>query len=199
MKITYLIHYLEIPATLAGILNVYLAARTNIWNYLFGIIMVSLYMVIFFDAKLYADMCLQFIFFSLQFYGIYQWLHGGKNHTHLNITQANKKIWWIAVIATLLLFFSIAYVLARYTDSNSVYIDAFTTALSIVAQWMLSKKWLENWLLWIIVDIISIKMYIFKNLYLTAGLYLLFLIICCIGYYQWRKSLILSPPAQLPC
>ncbi len=185
MKLSQL---LEIIAITAGLLNVYLAARANIWNYFFGALMVSLYMLIFFEAKLYADMCLQVVFFVFQFYGLYQWLYGGDAHKKLNVRRADKKIYAIVAVSSGILFIAIAFILSRYTDSNTVYLDAFTTALSLVAQWMLSKKWLENWLLWIVVDLVSIKMYLFKNLYPTAALYGLFLLICVMGYYRWRKA-----------
>lgn len=183
-------HYLETPATIAGLINVYLAARTNIWNWLFGIITVTLYMLIFYQVKLYADMSLQLIFLTLQFYGWYQWLYGGNNHSELNVRKASLSIYLIATISTLILFGLIAFVLQHYTDSTTVYIDAFTTAMSLVAQWMMSKKWIENWWLWMLVDVISIKMYIFKHLYLTSGLYAVFFIICCMGYVTWRRQLI---------
>lgn len=183
-------HNLEIPATIAGLINVYLAARTNIWNWLFGIITVTLYMLIFYQVKLYADMSLQFIFLILQFYGWYQWLYGGNNHSELSVQKASFSIYMLAMLLTFVLFSIIAFVLHRYTDSTTVIIDAFTTAMSLVAQWMMSKKWIENWWLWMLVDVISIKMYIFKHLYLTSGLYTVFFIICCMGYVTWRKQLI---------
>ncbi len=185
-------HYLEAPATIAGLINVYLAARANIWNWLFGIITVTLYMLIFYQVKLYADMSLQFIFLILQFYGCYQWLYGGKNHAELDVQRASYSIYLFALSLTLILFAFIAFILHTYTDSTTVIIDAITTAMSLVAQWMMSKKWVENWWLWILVDVISIKMYLFKLLYLTSGLYAVFFIICCMGYMTWRKQLMSS-------
>jgi nicotinamide mononucleotide transporter len=182
------IHYLETPATIAGLLDVYLVSRANIWNFFFGIITVTLYGVIFWQAKLYADMTLQLVFLCFQFYGLYHWLYGGKRHAPLTIRKANFNIYISAAIAVIILFISYAFILKNYTDSTTIYIDAFTTAMSLVAQWMLSKKWYEHWLLWITVDIISIKMYLIKHLYLTSGLYCVFLTICCIGFYQWRKQ-----------
>lgn len=180
--------YLEPVATAALLINVYLAARANIYNFLFGAIGVALYFVIFYQAKLYADMSLQLVYFGLQFYGCYQWLYGSATHQALDIVSANKKIWNIALFATILLFGILVYVLSHYTDSTTVKIDALTTAMSLTAQWMMNKKYLENWWLWMLVDIISIKMYLFKDLYLTAGLYGIFFIICCMGYLRWRAG-----------
>lgn len=192
MKTFLINHSLEMTAVIAGLLNVYLAARANIWNWLFGIITVSLYVIIFFHSKLYADMSLQFIFLALQFYGWYQWLRGGANHSALATRKADSKIYLIAFFATISFFLIISYILKNYTDSTTIYIDAFTTALSLVAQWMMSKKWIENWLLWMVVDIISIRMYLIKHLYFTTGLYTLFFLICVMGYYTWRKPLMKS-------
>src|SRR3989338_9273211 len=132
-----LIHFFEMTATLSGLLNNYLIVRENIWNWLFGILTVSIYAVIFFHVKLYADMGLQLIFFSLQFYGLYQWLYGSKQQTALAITEATKTIWLIAFLSTFILFGSIAYLLQHYTDSTTIWIDALTTAFSLVAQWMM--------------------------------------------------------------
>lgn len=189
MKNYLLNHGLEIIAVMAGLLNVYLAARASLWNWFFGIITVSLYAIIFFHSKLYADMSLQFIFLALQFYGWYQWLHGGNHHAALEVRKADNKIYLTALIATLTLYTVIAYVLKNYTDSTTIAIDSFTTALSLVAQWMMSKKWIENWWLWMLVDVISIRMYLIKHLYFTTGLYALFFIICMLGYFTWRRYL----------
>lgn len=182
-------HFFELLAVTTGLLNIYLAARANVWNWFFGIITTNLYLIIFFKAGLYADMSLQLIFFCLQFYGLYQWLYGGKQHTALVIRRANKKIFLSGLIAALILFVSIAFILKNYTNSTMVYLDAFTTALSVVAQWMMSKKWLEHWWLWMVINVFSISMYISKNLYFTSGLYAIFFLLCILGYYTWRKQL----------
>lgn len=179
---------MELIASLAGLLNVYLAARDSIWNWFFGIITVSLYFIIFFQVKLYADMSLQAIFFCLQFYGLYQWLYGGKEKTELWVTKASYSILIKASLASLGLFVFFVFILTHFTDSTTYYTDAFITSLSLVAQWMLSKRWLENWCLWIIVDIVSIAMYFNKHLFLTSGLYAVFLVIAALGYWHWYKK-----------
>ena len=182
-------HTLEIPAVLTGFLNIYLAARANIWNWFFGILTISLYIFIFYHTKLYADASLYVLFLALQFYGAYEWLQGGKHHSPLLVSKADKIIYVIVLIATIILFFTIAYILRHYTDSTTVYIDAFTTAISLVAQWMMTKKWIENWWLWMLVDVVAIKMYFIKELYFSMGLYAVFFVICVIGYLTWKKLL----------
>lgn len=186
MILTLLSNQLEIIATSAGLINVYLAARGNNWNWLFGGVTAILYMIIFFHVKLYADMVLQIIFLSLQFYGYWQWqARNSKNAFHLNIMS--KRDYGKALIAFLCLFLLFVVFLKNYTDSNTILLDAFTTALSVVGQWMMCKKWIENWLVWMIVDLISIKMYLIKYLYYTSFLYSCFFIICGFGYLYWKN------------
>ncbi len=179
---------IETIAVTAGFLNIYLAARNNIWNWLFGILTVSFYFVIFLNAKLYADMSLQLVFLFLQFYGIYQWLYGGTQRSARMISHAANNILCAAFFIAAVLFIMIAFLLQHFTDSTTVYADAFVTALSLTAQWMMSKKWLEHWWLWIVVDVVSIQLYFSKGLYFTAGLYVVFLGLCVLGYRVWAKQ-----------
>lgn len=176
---------LELPAALCGLLNVYLAARANVWNWLFGILTVSLYLVIFYQVKLYADMSLQSVFLMLQFYGFYQWQYGGEQHCALAIDSMPKASWKWLLLGGLLIAAVISWILKTYTDSTQIPLDVFTATLSLAAQWMMSKKYIQNWLMWIVVDMVSIYMYVIKHLYLTAGLYLVFLVICISGYISW--------------
>lgn len=188
-------NYLEILATTTGLISVYLVCRESIWNWVFGLACVSFYFVIFYKVKLYADMGLQVIFFALQFYGLYQWLFGGQQHSALEIRSATPRIYLFSIVMTTILFLSISYLLQHYTDSSTVYIDAFTTSLSIVAQVLMGRKWLQHWLLWMTVDIISIRMYLLKGLYLTSGLYGIFLGLCVFGYWRWYKQYANTNPA----
>ncbi|OGT36514.1 MAG: hypothetical protein A3F12_02195 [Gammaproteobacteria bacterium RIFCSPHIGHO2_12_FULL_38_14] len=179
----------EMLAVLSGFFNIYLTVIESMWNWLFGMIAVSIYAVIFFHVKLYADMSLQLVFFGLQFYGLYQWHYGGKEKSTCKISKATRSTWSTAIIAFIFLFSSYIYILKAYTDSTTIIIDAFTTSLSLIAQWMMSKKWVEHWWIWIIVNIISIYMYINKNLYFTSILYGIYFFLCLIGYHLWKKQL----------
>lgn len=181
-------HYLEICATVTGLISVYLVGRENIWNWVFGLVCVSLYCIIFYRVKLYADMGLQVIFFALQFYGLYQWLFGGQQRSALTIRSATLSIYLSVITSSIALFLVISYLLQHFTDSTTVYIDAFTTALSIVAQALMGRKWLQHWFIWMTVDVISIRMYLMKDLYLTSGLYLIYLCLCVVGYIRWHKQ-----------
>lgn len=189
MPTLLLSHSLEIAAVIAGLLNIYLIGKASCWNWLFGMMTVSLYFIIFKQVGLYADMSLQLVFLFLQFYGLYQWLKKS-DHCHvIHISYVPRRLINITIAATLLLFLAICYLLKNYSNSTTIFFDALITSLSLIAQWMMSKKWIEHWYLWISVDVISIYVYLNKNLYLTSGLYATFLLLCIMGLYTWRQTL----------
>lgn len=180
---------IEVIAFISGIVNIYLLTRCNLWNWFFGILTVFLYAIIFFNIKLYADMSLQGAFLFFQFYGLYQWCYGSKENKPIAMQVVNLSTCLLLVVAAIILFVGISFILKYSTDSTTIYADAMITALSLIAQWMMSKKYLQHWFLWIIIDLISINLYISKTLYLTALLYLVFMLLCFKGYYQWREAL----------
>lgn len=183
---------IEVPAVLAAFLNIYLAARASMWNWLFGIFAVILYGFIFYQTRLYGDMTLQAVYLFFQFYGWYEWKRGGPHATLLSITRMPKKQYYILGAILCVLYIVFYFILSRYTNSTTPYVDAFTTALALIAQWMMCKKWLENWILWIVMDVISLYMYAYKHLYLTTVLYAIFIILCVMGYREWKRSISLS-------
>ena len=181
--------YIETIAFMSGVVNIYLLTRCSLWNWLFGIITVSLYAIIFFNTKLYADMGLQGIFLIFQFYGFYQWCCGNNEKKPIAIQVMGRSICLSLVLAAIILFLGISFFLQHNTDSTTIYADATITSLSLIAQWMMSKKYLHHWVLWIVIDLLSISLYISKTLYLTALLYLVFMLLCIKGYYQWKETL----------
>lgn len=180
---------IETIAFISGIINCYLLTRCSLWNWFFGILTVSLYAIIFFNIKLYADMSLQGIFLFFQFYGLYQWCYGSKENKPIAMQLLRLSTCLTLAIVAIILFVAISFILKHNTDSTTVYADAMITALSLIAQWMMSKKYLQHWILWIIIDVISINLYISKSLYLTSLLYLVFMVLCLKGYHQWRYTL----------
>lgn len=178
----------EFFAAITGLACVYLCTRANVWNFIFGIISVTLYMIIFFHVRLYADMGLQVFYLILQCTGWYGWLYGNTNRTPRQITAASSTILLLSTLGTLCLFAFSYFILKNYTNSNTYYIDAITTALSIVGQIMMNRKWVESWLWFFVADVISIKMYLFKQLYYTTGLFTLFTFLALAGYFHWRKQ-----------
>lgn len=179
---------IEIFATIFGLASVYFTVKENIWCWPTGLIMVILYIFIFFDARLYSDMGLQIIYVFLQIYGWYNWVYGGEKKDNLSVIRLKQKqiIMWLAVI--ILGTAGLGYVMNTYTNASFPYPDSFITVTSLVAQWFLAKKILESWVLWIIVDVIAIAVYMLKDLRLTSGLYVIFLILAITGLRQWHKS-----------
>jgi nicotinamide mononucleotide transporter len=181
---------LEIVAVACGLLNIYLTVRQNLWSFFFGAVMVSLYLYIFFHAKLYSDAGLQIFFLGMQFYGWYQWTRGPVAHARSlsAVQRLGGRGWAWTSGGTVASTAALGTVMHRYTDAALPYPDAFTTTLSVIAQFLLSKKYLDNWTLWIIADIVYIVVYAIKALYWTSGLYVVFLVLCVKGYRDWKAN-----------
>lgn len=179
---------IEIIAVISGFLCVFLTIRENIWCWPAGLIQVSLYIFIFYDAKLYSDVILHIIYVFMQFYGWYYWLHGGQKNDRAAVTTQSQP--WLLATLTLAIVATafLGHTMASRTDASFPYGDAFTTCFSLTAQWLMSRKKLESWYYWIAVDIIAIGIYYSKDLKLTAGLYTAFLIMAIIGLVKWRRS-----------
>jgi len=178
---------LEWTATLTGFLCVYLAAKQHILNWPISIISVCTYAYIFFHSKLYGDATLQIYFLGTAVYGWYYWNKITKQDQK-PIASLDKRQWLFTICGILVLTATLGTLLDRFTDTDVPYADGFCTAMSFVAQFLMTRKVLQNWLLWIIVDICYIPLYIHKNLILTAVLYLAFTIIAWNGYRNWRKT-----------
>ena len=179
---------IEWVAAIAGAVSVYLSARQNIWSWPTAIVNVSLYTFIFYATGLYSDMGLQVVYLVLSIYGWYQWLHGGEHRSRLRVSRASARVWGLSAGIAIVVWLA----LARYTSTlpgvSLPFLDSGLTTLSLVAQWMMTRKILENWILWIIADVIYVPMYIYKGLHVTAGLYAVFLILAILGLVEWRRS-----------
>lgn len=180
---------LETIAALFGIVSVYLSVRQNIWSWPTAIANVGLYTIVFFHSRLYADMGLQVVYIIISFYGWYQWLYGGKGHTELEVSSTSRRLGAFLVGLGFLSSLVLGTVLHRTTDAALPYLDSTTTSTSLIAQWMMTRKLLENWIVWVAVDVVYIGMFIYKNLYVTSFLYLVFLILSIMGYRQWKATL----------
>lgn len=198
---------LEILATVCGVACVVLLIRRNHWSWPIGLIQVLLSAVVFWDTQLYAEMCLQGIFAILQVYGWWCWWQAPSdcegrdgNEEELGTTKQPRAspeivverltpagagvVATFIVVATLL----ISWLLIRFTPGQAPIADAFVTAASLTAQYLLAKKYWENWHVWIVVDIVSIPLYIQRELYVFAGLYVLFLGLAIGGWVAWRNA-----------
>ena len=172
---------LEVIAALTGAISVYLSVRQNIWSWPTAIVNVVLYTLVFYDAKLYADMGLQVIYAALSIYGWYEWLHGGENKSALHVSRTNARAGLVLAIIGLGGAGVLGFILRGATDAALPFMDSFLSSTSLVAQWMMTKKKLENWLVWIAVDVLYVGMFSFKHLYLTSALYAVFLVLAVRG------------------
>jgi nicotinamide mononucleotide transporter len=180
---------LELLAALLGAISVYLSVRQNIWSWPTAIVNVVVYAFVFYQAKLYADMGLQVIYAALSVYGWYEWLYGGANRTELHVTRTAPRLGAVLTLIALAGSAALGVFLRGATDAALPFMDSFLSSTSLVAQWMMTKKKLENWLVWIGVDVLYVGMFVFKHLYITAGLYAVFLALAVRGYIDWRRSM----------
>lgn len=179
---------LEPIAVVLGLINITLLVRRSIWNFPFGIAMVALYAVIFFGARLYAEAGLQIFFAVVQAYGWYLWASAGGVEQKVEVRWLGwpARIGWLAGIAGTTL--GVGAAMDRYTDAAAPYPDAAIAAASIAAQFLLSFRRVENWALWIVIDIGAIGLYIARDLHLTAGLYCVFLVLSVLGLREWARA-----------
>jgi nicotinamide mononucleotide transporter len=172
-----------------GLLCVALVVRQHIANWPIGILNVLLLMVVFWTAGLYADAWLQVVYVLLGGYGWWQWAYGGANRSTLRVRSTTAREWVGLAAAGLALTGAIWYVLAHHTGSTVPLPDALTTALSLLATYGQARKLVQSWWLWITADLIYIPLYGYKDLWLTAILYLAFLALCVLGLRAWRAEL----------
>ena len=161
---------------------------------------VSLYTIVFYRSGLYSDMGLQVVYLVLSIYGWYQWLRGGSGHTRLHVSRAPRRVWLITGVVAVVFWFGLSSYTSRLPGVSLARLDSALVTVSLVAQWMMTRKILENWVLWIIADIVYVPMFIYKELYVTAGLYLVFLALAVMGLVEWRRSFArdraMSPASQ---
>jgi nicotinamide mononucleotide transporter len=179
---------LELVSFLLAVLTVWLNIRQNHWAWLFSILSSLLYAAVFVDARLYGDSGLQFVFVAVSVWGWYQWLRGGQQHQPLPVSRLDRAGWMWMLAAWGAGFALLSWFLHRYTDTDVPHMDAFLTAGSLVGQLLLSRKKIENWLVWILVDMLYVGLYLYKHLTLTAILYGLFVIMATAGWRSWRYA-----------
>ncbi|HEY2856496.1 MAG TPA: nicotinamide riboside transporter PnuC [Gemmatimonadaceae bacterium] len=187
---------LEWIAAIAGAVSVYLSARENIWSWPTGIVNVGLYIVVFERTGLYSDMGLQVVFLILSIYGWYEWLYGGKDRTELTVSRATSRDWLISIPIAVVFWIVLAHVTERLPGVALPYLDSGLATLSLVAQWMMTRKLLENWVLWVVVDVLYVPMYVYKHLPVTAALYVGFLVLAVMGLRAWWRSYKEQPAAE---
>jgi len=178
---------IEVFGFITGALCVWLTVKENIWNWPIGIANSVFFVVLFWRSRLFADMGLNVLYVILGFLGWYWWLYGGKNKSELRVQNVDAfTMTWLTIVAIFFTWGATVYL--RSIADISPFWDALTTAISLVAQYLLTKKFIENWYLWITTDIIYVFLYFYKDLYLTGILYAIFMVMCFAGLKDWHKT-----------
>lgn len=185
-------NYLEILGTVTGIVYLYLEYKANAWLWVASIVMPAIYLMVYYEAGLYADFGISIYYILASVYGLICWLKGGSTgggneKELLNISHTPRSLYVPLALVGATVFLLIGYILSRFTDSTVPWADAFTTALSIVAMWMLARKYVEQWLVWIIADVACAVLYVYKDLWFTGALYLAYSVIAVLGYRKWKQ------------
>ena len=184
-----LAHWLDITTTILGLLYILFEYRASVWLWFVGFLMQTLGIVLYYQKGLYADCGMEFYYLSMTVYGYWKWVMGAANKQALPITRFPRKliIPWCALM--LALWGIIYWLLVTFTNSNVPMADSFTTALSIVGIWALAHKYLEQWFIWIAVDVVTCVLYFYKDIPFKGGLYALYVIIAIFGYRKWKQMI----------
>ena len=181
----------EIGGTVFGLVYVWLSIRQNLLTWPAGIISSLLYCWVFFDAKFYAQTGLQVYYVLISIYGWWSW-HAisakGSEIDHLRVSKTTISLWVILIVINFILALIIYCITSRYTDDSIPLTDAFIASMSIIATWMLARKKIEQWLIWIFIDLTSAGLYLYRGLYPTVMLFMVYAVMAGIGYVEWRKE-----------
>ena len=179
---------IELIAATCGFANVVLIIRRSLWNYPFGIVMVILYAYIFYDYKLYSDAILQVFFLLIQIFGLFWWLKRTDDTGRVVVRSLSSRDLSLTLGAGVLGTLILGTLMAQLTDASLPYPDATTTVFSVAAQVLLARRYIQNWLIWIGVDVLAIGIYAYKGLYPTAVLYATFLGLTIQGWRFWKRA-----------
>lgn len=184
---------LQIVGTLLGMLYLWLEYKANIWLWIVGAIMPMVHGVLYLNSGIYADAAMQLYYVLAGIYGLCVWMRGTKRAERVVPIQHTPLKWIFPLVAVyVVLHVAMYYVLSEFTDSRVPFFDSMSTALSIVAMWMLSRKLVEQWLVWLVVDMISVGLYLYKGIPITAMLYTLYCALAVAGYMRWRKQVLIK-------
>ncbi len=175
----------ESIAVIFSVIYVILAAKQNIWCWAAAGISVILYIYICFTAQLYPETGLQIFYLMMAIYGYYNW---NKNNGNLQIKQWTTSKHLLLILAGSIFAFLMGFYFVTYTDSKIPIVDSFTTVFSIISTYMVTKKILENWLYWIVIDAVSVYLYFSRDLHLTSLLFIAYTIIAIAGYFTWLNN-----------
>ena len=180
-------HWLDIVTSVLGLLYILFEYRASAWLWLVGFVMQALGIVLYYQKGLYADCAMEVYYLAMTIYGYWRWIRGSSVKKELPIRHFPRRLVvpWLALIGSV--WALIYWLLVTFTNSNVPLADSFTTALSLVGIWALAHKYLEQWVIWIAVDIVSSALYFYKDIPFKASLYALYVVIAICGYFNWRR------------
>ena len=180
-------HWLDIVTTVLGLAYILLEYKASPWLWLVGFVMQALGIVLYYQKGIYADCAMEFYYLLMTVYGYWRWVKGSKTKQELPIRHSPRRLvlLWTGIIAGI--WAVIYWLLVTYTNSNVPLADGFTTALSLVGIWALAHKYLEQWFIWIAVDIVTCGLYFYKGIPFKGSLYGLYVIIAVFGYFKWKR------------
>lgn len=181
----------EVIAVVTALIYVVFAAQAKKLCFAFGLISSAIYVYLATELQFYFDSAINLFYVLMSFYGWFAWSKQ-KNLKQSSIQSISKKMLYILLIVGLIVTILLAFSADRFSSASLPYLDAFTTVFAIIATWMVIKKYIENWLIWIVVDLIAMGMYFYKGLILTSFLFGIYTVIASFGYFKWKKQLIKS-------
>ena len=201
MTAFFLAHWLDITTTILGLAYILFEYKASVWMWVVGFLMQSLGIVLYYQKGLYADCGMEFYYLSMTVYGFWRWVRkvpsgvvGGASSSGAvggasSIRHFPRRLMlpWLLLIAVV--WATIYWILVTFTNSNVPLADSFTTALSIVGIWALAHKYLEQWFIWIAVDVVTCVLYFYKDIPFKAGLYALYVVIAVMGYFKWKREM----------
>lgn len=186
------VNWFELTAAALGLVCIFLQIRQKALYWIISILMVGMYIWIYYNEVLYADLLLQLYYLAVSIYGFWAWTSGKKSANGrklLKVSRLPHLSWWWLSVSMIAAFIVLGFILEQYTASVVPWLDAFVTSLSFAATWMLARKKIENWILWIIADAVSCYMYLIKEMYPTLILFVVLTFLAFVGYVQWKKEL----------
>lgn len=180
--------WIEPIAVLFSLACIWLAVKKHPLNWPVGLIGVSAYMILFWQVKLYADMLLQLVFIAQGLYGWYNWRRKKNEDEEIRVSYLNNRQRLLYGVLVIVLASAWSLMLANYTDASTPYVDAFVASLSLIANWLMARKKTDNWILWILADVVYVALFWYKELYLSSGIYLVFLVLAGKGFIDWSKK-----------
>lgn len=182
---------IELFGVISGLIYLVLEIKQKPAMWVVGFFSTATFVVIFFQFKIYAQMALNIYYVFVSIYGLWLWMRRDKKHQRpiVQTCRIRKKQIFVYTLSAIILFALLCFLLRTFTDSETPYFDAFVSSLGVIGTWMLAKKILEQWFVWIVVNISSVILFSLNGLYLTTGLYIVYTVLSVYGYFQWKKQL----------